>query len=98
MKVGYSGVEPISSIIRRVLKNQGLEQGVKQGEALSSWEKIVGEIIAQHSEAVALEQEILFVRVADSAWRNELSMLSEEIIEKINVYFGERRVNRIHII
>ena len=95
---GFTGVEPIGSIIRRVLKNQGLEQGVKQGEALSAWNKIVGDIIAQHSSAVALEQEILFIRVDDSAWRNELAMMSEEIIEKINAYFGDRRVNRIHII
>jgi len=91
-------MEPIAEIIRRVLSRKGLEKGIKEAEVLGKWPQIAGTVLANHAEAVAIEKGILFLRVMDSAWRNELSLLSEELIKKINDDFGEKRVNRIHLI
>ncbi|MCK5832674.1 DUF721 domain-containing protein [bacterium] len=90
--------EPISSVIRRILFNKGLTTGIKEAEVVSSWEEIVGEKLAKNAEAYVMEKGILFLRVADSAWRNELSLMKEELIEKVNAYFGEQRISRIHLI
>ena len=91
-------IEPIGSIIRRILSKKGLKAGVKEGETIARWGEIVGKTIAKRANAVALEQGILFLRVEDSAWRNELAMLTEELIKKVNDHFGERRVDRIYLI
>lgn len=91
------GMEPFGSIMWRILAERGLVKGVKNAEVVELWEKIVGETIAKHAKALYLESGILFIEVPDSAWRNELSLLQVEVIEKINEYFGERRVERLHI-
>ena len=91
-------MENIGQIIRRVLARQGMEKGIKEGEVLSEWEDIVGSSVAKHAEAIALESGILFVKVNDSTWRNELSLMSEELKGKINDRFNEIRVDRIHLI
>jgi len=97
--MGRSGkMESIGEIISRIVSRQGFEKGIKEGEVLEIWTEIGGKRIAEKTEPVALEQGILFVRVNDSAWRNELSLMSEELREKINEYFGEVRVDRIHLI
>jgi len=90
--------EPISSIIRRILAGKGLSAGVKQGEVLIRWEEIVGDRIAQNAEAYAIESGILFLKVPDSTWRNELALMKESLVEKVNTFFGEERITRIHLI
>jgi len=47
---------------------------------------------------VSCEKKILKLRVENPAWRNELKFLETEIIEKINEYFIENRVNKIRFI
>ena len=90
--------EPISSIIRRILSGRGLMGGIEEAEVVGRWAEIVGESLANQTEAVAIEHKILFVRVDDSAWRNELSLMKEDIVEKINDFFGNERVSRIHLL
>jgi len=93
-----SNVQHIGEILRRVLANRGLEKGAKAGEVLAMWPEIAGKALSERTEAVALEEQILFLKVEDPAWRNELSLMSEQLTEKVNKYFGERRVSRIHLI
>ncbi len=90
--------EPLSSIIRRILFSKGLEMGIKESEVVQRWDEIAGARIAEKAEAYAVESGILFLRVADSSWRNELAMMKEELVEKINAFFGEKRISRIHLI
>jgi hypothetical protein len=51
--------------------------------ARSTWDRVVGPRIAARSEPDRLERGILLVRVASSAWANELSLLSEPIVEQL---------------
>lgn len=90
-------MEHISDIIRKVIRERGLEKPIERGEVLALWPKIIGEKIAEHARAVALESGILFLEVDDSAWRNELSLLSGELVKKINDYFQDERVQKIHL-
>jgi len=91
-------MESIGDIIMKILAGSNLEQGIKKGETLDIWEDVVGKEIARHAEAIHVEQGILFVRVNDSNWRSELSLMSEQIIEKINDHFEEKRIHRIHLV
>ena len=93
-----TGMEPIGEIIRRVLSRRGLGAGIREAEVLGRWPDIVGETLAKQTDPIAIEQGILFIRVPDSAWRNELSMMKEELVKKINTAFGEIRVTRIHLV
>jgi predicted nucleic acid-binding Zn ribbon protein len=72
--------------------------GIEEAEVIEKWAEIVGERLASQAKAIAIEHRILFVRADDSAWRNELSLMKEDIVEKINDFFGEKRVSRIHLL
>ena len=91
-------MESISDIIRRVLSGRNLQHGIEQARILESWPEIAGEPLASKSKAVALQEKILFLKVSDSAWRNEISMMSAKLVEKINDRFGKGRVTRIHLV
>ena len=49
----------------------------------STWDRVVGPRIAARSEPYRLERGILLVRVASSAWANELSLLCDPIVEQL---------------
>jgi len=44
------------------------------------------------------DKKILKLKVENAAWRNELKFMESEMIEKINKYFNEQRINQIRFI
>jgi len=44
------------------------------------------------------EKKILKLKIENPAWRNELKFMELEMIEKINTYFKEQRINQIRFI
>ena len=44
------------------------------------------------------DRKILKLKVENAAWRNELKFMESEMIEKINKYFNEQRINHIRFI
>jgi hypothetical protein len=44
------------------------------------------------------EKKILKLKVENPAWRNELRFMESEMIEKINTFFKEQRINQIRFI
>ena len=44
------------------------------------------------------EKKVLKLKVENAAWRNELKFMETEMIEKINLFFKEKRINQIRFI
>jgi predicted nucleic acid-binding Zn ribbon protein len=59
------------------------------------WEDIVGSGIAKRSRPERLTRTTLYVSVTTSTWANELSLMSDKLIEKINSFTGENVVKTI---
>ena len=70
--------------IKESLKKAGLYQGVKSVKILELWPKIVGEKIANKTEANYINNGTLFVEVSNSTWRQELQFQKQKIIKKLN--------------
>jgi hypothetical protein len=83
-KRGSSGFEPLGAVLRRgtiiaVPKN------AVPGAPVSArdWEGAVGSRIAARARPVKLERGVLYVRTASSTWAQELSLLSDPILEQL---------------
>ena len=73
----------------------GITRTLRQYDAITSWEAIVGKKIARVAKAQRMENGILLVSVVNAPWRAELTMRRAEIIEKINTALGSRIVKDI---
>jgi predicted nucleic acid-binding Zn ribbon protein len=62
-------VESLSTVIPRVFKQLGLEEGLLGWRAVHEWEQAVGPRIARHTRAVAFRENVLQVEVEGSASR-----------------------------
>jgi hypothetical protein len=47
---------------------------------------------------ISCEKKILKLKVENPAWRSELKFMEAEMIEKINKFFNEQRINQIKFI
>jgi len=44
------------------------------------------------------EKKVLKIKVENPSWRNELKFMETEMIEKVNSFFKEKRINQIRFI
>ena len=89
---------------------KSLKEVFKKERSLSGIREIVNsaDVIVQfyeifpHLEKVAIpqqcEKKILKLKVENPSWRNELKFMEFEMIEKINSFFKEKRINQIRFI
>ncbi|MDR3626545.1 MAG: DUF721 domain-containing protein [Ignavibacteriaceae bacterium] len=70
---------------------------VKESDVAIEFSKLFPDL-EKVAEAVRVEQNVLILRVENAAWRNELKFKEGLIIEKVNDYFKETRINRVKFI
>lgn len=88
----------LGKTIARLLKNMGIEQRIKEHQALNEWSEIVGEKVAAVTRANKVVDGILFVKVKNSSWRNELIYMRQEILVKIDQTVGTGVIKELRFI
>jgi predicted nucleic acid-binding Zn ribbon protein len=85
----------LGEVIAAWLSSSGLEKGLGRGHLLDEWESLVGPRIAAVSRPIDVRGETLLLEVEDPAWRSELSMMQERLLEAISERQGLPRIRRI---
>jgi predicted nucleic acid-binding Zn ribbon protein len=92
-----SNTLPIVDVIREYLKEMNIDQKLKEVGIVSQWEKLMGKTVAIRTSQIYIRNHILYIHVTSSVLKNELLMMRQAIIEKINEEAGERIVEQIVI-
>jgi predicted nucleic acid-binding Zn ribbon protein len=90
-----SNTNSIAEVIRAYLKEAKLEKPLKERQLVQSWESLLGRSVARATSRIYLKNGKLFVHLSSSVVRNELHMLQDEIIKKLNEAAGEELVEEI---
>ena len=67
---------------------------INENDVVNEFEKIFPEF-NKVAKAKSAQYSTLTLKVENAAWRNELKFKEKEIIEKINSYYGQERINKI---
>ncbi len=86
---------PLNELIFQFLESIGIKERVEEHFAFVYWDSVVGKEIARQTEPTKITRGILFVKVKDSVWRNELQYFKNEIIEKLNKRIGKKVIEDI---
>lgn len=87
--------EDIGSIIGSVVDRMGINSKLNISSVFNHWQEIVGKEIAERSRPRRLAGMTLHISVTTSTWANELSLMSEELIDRINAFTGEEVVKKL---
>jgi len=90
--------QTLARSLQDLLKNLGISKTIQNYDVITKWPEFVGERVAEVSQAVKVERQILYVKVQTSAWRNELAFMKEKIIAKIDSDIGSDVIKDIRFI
>jgi predicted nucleic acid-binding Zn ribbon protein len=90
-----SNTQSISQVLQSFIRENNIERKLKEVDIVQSWEELLGKTIAHYTKNVTLKNGVLQVEISSPVVKNELFMLRDEIIRKLNERAGEELVNRM---
>ena len=91
-------LHPISGVLENVVKQLGIANSYHGWLVVANWSQLVGEHIAKVAKAYRFEDGILYVSVSNDTWRQELTMQTETILQKIKQSSYGNVVKKIRLV
>lgn len=91
-------VEPVGSIVRRLLSGSQMRRGLAVGRLVRGWEGVVGARLAAETDPLGIEGGALIVAASSGAWASQVSFLAAEIARNANVQLGFTEVQKVRVI
>lgn len=88
-------MQSLGRALEEFVRTLGLQKKIREYDAVLRWPEAVGERISRVAEAHAIRNGVLYVRVSNGPWRNELQTLKSDVIRRINGLLGEDVVRDI---
>ena len=85
----------LKEVIDQLMKAYKLDDKMAERRLISSWDSVMGAMIAKHTKDLFIKNKQLFVTLDSSALRNELSMAKTKIIKMLNDEVGQEVINEV---
>jgi predicted nucleic acid-binding Zn ribbon protein len=92
-----SNTQPIAQVIRDFLREMRIDRKLKEVNIVSQWESMMGRMVAVRTSQIYIRNGILYIHVTSSVLKNELLMMRQDIIDRLNEHAGEKIVEKIVI-
>ena len=86
-------VRKIDSLLQKFVKANGLENGLAEYRLMRSWNELLGITIAKKTRSLRIQNRKLYVSLYSSVVRNELSLIKDELIPKLNEAAGMKVID-----
>jgi hypothetical protein len=83
-----SAPAPAGAVIADVLARRGISGAVREQRLVTEWRDIVGDRVAARAWPDGLKHGVLYVRVSNSSWLQELAFFRQAIVERANRVAG----------
>jgi predicted nucleic acid-binding Zn ribbon protein len=95
-RVRQSAPMAVGEALQGYLARSGLASRLAQAQAVTEWATLVGPQIAAVTQPESITPDgTMFVRVATSAWMNELQLMMPDIMARLNAGRGAGRIKTI---
>ena len=89
--------QPLGRLAARLATDRGWNARLAGGQLFGRWARIVGEEVAEHVTPVSLDDGVLTVRAASTAWATQLRLLQRQLLVRIAAGVGDGVVTRIKV-
>lgn len=81
-------VRKIDALLDQFVKAHGLEKGLAEYRLIKSWKDLLGITVSRKTKSLRIQNRKLYVTLHSSVVRNELSMMKDSLIPKLNEAAG----------
>ena len=82
-------------LIEQFIKEEGLSEGLRTVRIYKAWDEAVGDFFASHTTSKHFNKNVLYCTFDSSMVRNQLFLMQDHILEKINNQMGDKVVSRL---
>ena len=75
-------------MIRRFLREGGLESPLNEYRLIQAWETVLGKAIARYTEQMYIKNQTLYVHLTSPALRQNLQMSRQSLVKRLNEAVG----------
>jgi predicted nucleic acid-binding Zn ribbon protein len=86
----------LGDFLDKTLKRRKIFLDIADPFLIEAWNKSVGQGIAAQTYPFKFRNNTLFVKVSNSVWMQQLQFMKQDIIDKVNPAFGNKRVRNIY--
>lgn len=86
---------PVAALVASVFAGKPVQKRLREIKVWQVWKDSVGPQIAAKAKPAGIRDGVLVVKVASSAWMQQLSLMKPEIISQLNIMAGEQIVKDI---
>lgn len=86
---------PIGDMIRRFLREGGLESPLNEYRLIQSWETVLGKAIARYTGRMYIKNQTLYVHLTSPALRQDLQMSRRSLVNRLNEAVGAQVITDI---
>jgi len=90
-----SNTQPLKEVIKEYLDALKMNSKLKEVSLISNWERLMGSTISKATRDIYIKDRILFVYLNSSVVRNELHILKDALLEKLNQEAGDSVIDDI---
>jgi predicted nucleic acid-binding Zn ribbon protein len=88
-------VQQIKDLIMQAMREQGLETPLLQKRLVDMWPQVAGPIIASYTLNTYIYNQTLYVRLSTPSLRADLSMMKQQLVDKLNAAVGQQVITDI---
>ena len=78
----------LGDILRIQCSRMGLNRRINEQRLLGAWVEVVGEGVAERTQPMRIEKGVLFLKVTNSVWMQQLQFMKELILKKLHEKTG----------
>jgi predicted nucleic acid-binding Zn ribbon protein len=80
--------EQIGILVRRFLRQQGMESPLNEQKLMTAWSEVLGPAIDAYTDNMFIRNQTLYVHLRSSVLRQELMMGRQELVRNLNKKVG----------
>jgi len=80
--------QKIGSLLDEFVRANNLQKGLAEYRISKGWGELLGRSVAMSTKSMFIKDRKLFVKLHSSVMRNELSMIKQDLIRRLNEYAG----------
>ena len=87
----------VADVLKEYKKEMNIDNKLKEVELVSSWEEIAGQAIARRTTRVYIRKSTLVIHLSSAVVRNELLMIRDTLIKRMNEKAGENIIDSVEL-
>lgn len=81
-------IQKIDGLLQKFVKANNLEKGLAEHRLMKSWKDLLGISVAKKTKSLHIRNRKLFITLHSSVVRNELEMIKDKLIPRLNEAAG----------